>query len=541
MKDLNLDPKSILHNPLINKGSAFTEEERDSLGLHGLLPTHISTIEEQVKRRYLNFCSQTVELGRYMYLAALHDRNETLFYRLVHEHIKEMLPYIYTPTVGEASQHFSYLYHQTRGIYFPYDKQDKIDEILQNIPQKEIDVIVITDGSRILGLGDLGIGGMAIPIGKLALYTLFGGIAPERVLPITIDVGTDNPELLNDPLYLGLSHERITGQKYDAFVDLIVQGIKKRFPHVLLQWEDFSKPHARPLLDRYKDQLCTFNDDIQGTAAVSLAGILAAVKATKKTLSDQRIVIFGGGSAGMGIAELLVKAMSQLGIKDAYDRIFIIDAAGLIHDGLTQIESHHKPFIKKWGSEHKVPLSEVIEKAKPTILIGVSAQTGAFTEDLIRKMASNTAQPIIFPLSNPTSRAEATPENLLKWTKGKAIIATGSPFVPVSYEGKTYTFSQCNNVYIFPGVGLGAILSKSTKITDSMFLKAADILSSQAPILKGEGGGLFPDLTNLRDVTAKIGDAIASIAISEGFGKKSSTSAADYMWFPAYTTYQKKI
>ncbi len=527
---LTLKPSEILDNPLINKGTAFTQEERDSLGLHGLLPYHVSSIEEQVVRRYANFMERPSQLAKYTFLSSLQNRNEILFYRLVLEHISEMLPLIYTPTVGEVSLDYSLLYHQHRGIYLSYPLKDKIDEIIAHLPNPDIDVVVATDGERILGLGDVGVGGMAIPLGKLALYTLFGGIHPARSLPIMLDVGTNNQELLNNPLYIGWRHPRISGDEYYAFVDAFVKALKKRFPKVLLQWEDFAKPHARPLLEKYRGQICSFNDDIQGTAAVVLGGILSALKHNKKQLKAQKIAMLGGGSAGLGIANLIVHAMMLGGLseKEARKNFYIVDIDGLIHTKLDRIDHEQMKFahnfdeVKGWArSPHgKIALLEVIQHAKPTILIGVSAQPNAFTEDIVKTMASYTQRPIIFPLSNPTSRSEAKPEDLIRWTNGNAIIATGSPFPGVP---------QCNNVYIFPGVGLGVVASGAQQVTDEMFIRAAEVLSEHSPLLKDPQAGLFPDLEKLREVSRAI--AIAVGASAERVDRK--------MWFPDYPTYTK--
>lgn len=549
---LSLKPQEILNNPLYNKGTAFTAEERDTLKLHGLLPYHISTLEEQIERRYRNFKERRDDLAKYIFLSSLQNRNEILFYRLVHEHIAEMLPLIYTPTVGDVSLHFSLLYRQHRGIYLSYPLKDKIREIIKNLPHSEVEVIVVTDGERILGLGDVGVGGMAIPQGKLALYTLFGGIHPGRVLPIMLDVGTNNQNLLNDPLYLGWRHPRVTGAQYDEFVDLFVKEIKKHFPKVLLQWEDFAKPHARPLLEKYQDEICSFNDDIQGTAAVALSAIIGAVKLSKGKLKNQKIVMFGGGSAGIGIASLILQAMILDGSNEseALKNFYIIDIDGLVHHGLTHMDPEQRRFsrepseLKTWviADADKITLLDVVKNAKPTILIGVSAQPGVFTEEVVRTMAAQTERPIIFPLSNPTSRCEATPDNLIRWTEGKAIIATGSPFPPVKYKGEKHHIAQCNNVYIFPGLGLGVVACQSPKVTETMFVKAADILSNHAPMLKDPMAGIFPDLGTLRDVSREIAIAVVQVAQEEGLVPKSPLKEIERKvdarrWFPEYPVY----
>lgn len=533
----------ILSDPFRNKGTAFTENERDLFKLHGKLPYHVSTLDEQVERRYANFKAQTTDLAKNLFLSALHQRNEVLFYKLVSEHIAEMLPYIYTPTVGDYSVHFSYLYTEPRGLYLAYPHRDKMEEIFANLEQKDVEVIVVTDGQRILGLGDLGTGGIAIPVGKLSLYTLFGGIHPAKTLPIILDVGTDNPTLLNDPLYLGWRNKRVTGSDYDQFVDRFVKAVQKKYPKVLLQWEDFGKEHARPLLDRYRKKICSFNDDIQGTAAVSLAALLSAVKLEHSQLHEQRIVVFGGGSAGIGICEHLVGAMVASGVsrEDALKTIYVVDIHGLVHTGLPDIPPHQRPFAKPSSDSKQLDLLATIQKVHPTVLIGVSAQSGAFTEEVITTMARYTDRPIVFPLSNPTSKSEAHPADILNWTKGKAIIATGSPFADVMNQGHLVQIPQCNNVYIYPGVGLGVVASGTPEVTEKMFYKAAEILSLHSPILKSPTGALFPSLENLRAISREIAIGVVQVAQEEGLVSKADpVKLVDaVIWSPRYETYDK--
>ena len=553
--ELSMNPIDLLNTPLYNKGTAFTKEERDSFGLHGLLPFHVSTLEEQVQRRYKNFKENPDPLTKYIFLSSLQDRNEVLFYRLVIEHISEMVPLIYTPTVGDVSLHFSTLYRQHRGLYLSYPLKDKLDEMIACWPTDEVQVIVITDGERILGLGDVGVGGMAIPQGKLSLYTLFGGIHPGRTLPILLDVGTNNQQLLNDPLYLGWRHPRITGNEYYAFVDLVINAIKKRFPHILLQWEDFARPHALNLLEKYRDQICSFNDDIQGTASVALAAIFGAVKLSKSQLKDQKVAILGGGSAGLGIAELIVQAMKLEGCSEfeARKNIYIVDIDGLIHTQLPMHFPEQKKFaqdvnaLRDWDVTNltKITLLDVVKNAKPTILIGVSTQPNVFTEEIVRTMANHVEHPVIFPLSNPTSRSEAKPEDLLRWTNGKAIIATGSPFPSVDFHGKKVQIAQCNNVYIFPGIGLGVIACKTPKVTEKMFIKAAQILSEYTPMLQDPMGSLFPSLEDLRKVSREIAISVSHVAQEEGLIPKSSEQEIEgridqTMWYPEYPIYTNK-
>ena len=462
---------------------------------------------------------------------------------------------MYTPTVGDASLDYSNLYSQSRGVYISYDLKDRMQDILDNISAPQIDVIVVTDGSRILGLGDVGIGGMTIPIGKLSLYTLFGGIHPQRTLPILLDVGTDNQNLLNDPLYLGSKHPRIKGQQYDDFIEMFIQKIVKKYPEVLLQWEDFSKNHARPLLDCYRNRLCSFNDDIQGTAAVALAAILSALKATQEKLSDQKIAILGGGSAGLGIADYLVKAMKIQGLtdKEIYSKFYIVDIYGLIHTNLQGADEHQKPFAQNYASislwdvknPNYISLEDVITHAHPTILLGVSAQPQTFTQSIVEKMTSYCKRPIIFPLSNPTSRAEADPKDIVAWSQGKAIVATGSPSSAVEYKQELIPIAQCNNVYIFPGVGLGVIASKATCVPDEVFLKAATVLSEYAPILKNPKASIFPSLKDLRKIARHIGVEVARYIIDNRFSRVKNTDDVEklvdsHIWMPDYPTIKRK-
>lgn len=550
-QDSHFSSIDYLINPMLNKGTSFSFEERTKLGLHGLIPPQISTIEQQVERRYRNFLQTPSDIGKYIFLKNLQNRNEVLFYRLALEHAEEMLPYIYTPTVGDASLEYSNIYSDVRGLYISYDLKDRLDEILSNYPYQDIEAIVVTDGSRILGLGDVGIGGMTIPIGKLSLYTLFGGVHPAKTLPIILDVGTDNTQLLSDPLYLGSRHPRITGKEYDDFVDSFVKAIKKRFPKVLLQWEDFSKNHARPLLEKYREQICSFNDDIQGTAAVALAGILSALKACSKNLKDQKIAILGGGSAGLGIADYILQALVDQGLsqEEAYQRFFIVDIHGLLHTGQTITDPNQKRYAQKkdhindWKVKNSanITLQEVVENAHPSILLGVSAQPKVFTQQIIETMSKFCDRPIIFPLSNPTSKQEADPKDLITWSKGKAIVATGSPSRTIEYEGKQYPIAQCNNVYIFPGVGLGIIASKCKVVHDKMFLIAAQTLAEHSPTLKDPNQSLFPRLKDLRSVARKVGIEIVKYAFKMKLAQVEQEDPAAVVdkniWFPDYKSF----
>ncbi|MBM3201125.1 MAG: NAD-dependent malic enzyme [Chlamydiae bacterium] len=514
----------LLRSPLLNKGTAFSLQERETFHLQGLLPHHISDIEEQVKRRYQNFSSKLRNIDKYQFLSSLQNRNEILFYRLVIEHIDEMLPFIYTPTVGEASVDYSLHYYQSRGLYISHDLRHSLDQLFSQVDGKNVDVIVITDGGRILGLGDMGVGGMAICVGKLALYTLFGGISPYRVLPILLDVGTNNDMLLKDPLYLGVRHQRISGEEYDQFVDQVVHSIKKHCPNALLQWEDFPREHAYKLYHRYQKTLCSFNDDIQGTATVSLAALLSGLRMAERDFYNEKICILGAGSAGLGIAELLVDYAVSKGLsrEQMYENIFFVDTEGLVQNSYSRLTDELKPFVKE-GKESFMSLEDVVREYPITTLIGVSTNKGSFTKSIVKRMLKYTKKPIIFPLSNPTEKAEADPKDLLKWTDNKAIIATGSPFENIA---------QCNNVLVFPAIGLAASAVRMKEIPKESFLIAAQVLSSQA---KDE---LFPPFSQLRAVTRTMAYAIAKDAIERGIAQEHienlESCIESAMWFPNY-------
>jgi malate dehydrogenase (oxaloacetate-decarboxylating) len=539
----------LLEAPLLNKGSVFSAAERREFGLRGLLPPHSAAPEEQLARTYANYRRSSSDMERYLYLADLQDRNETLFYCLLREHITEMLPIIYTPVVGDACLRYSHIYHRPRGLYIGYDDRDAIDELLSHVVSSQIDVIVVTDGERILGLGDLGVGGMGIPIGKLALYTLCAGIHPATTLPIALDVGTNNRDLLDDPLYLGGHHERIRGAEYDAFIEAFVQAVMRRFPNVLLQWEDFSQQNARRLLDRYRDRLCTFNDDIQGTGAVTLAGLLAAVDMTNSTLIDQRIVMFGAGSAATGIADQLIAAMVADGHSEQQARstIWLLDSKGLVHTGRTNLEPGKQPYAQPvervadllQADPNQITLTDAVALIKPTILIGTAAQPGVFSEAIVREMARHVERPIIFALSNPTSKSEAVPADLIAWTDGRALVATGSPFAPVSYGGRTFQIGQCNNVFIFPGVGLGVIASGARRVSDAMFVAAARALSAFSPARNDPTASLYPTVERVRAVSRQVALAVGAQAQRESLAEETSAEELERrvdaaMWTPRY-------
>ena len=525
--------RELIDEPLWNKGTAFTEEERRELGLYGLLPPHVESLEEQVSRSYDAYLTRETDLDRHVYLRAVQDVNEVLFYRLVVDHLAEMMPIIYTPTVGLGCQTFSEIYRRPRGLFVPYPHRDVMEEMLRNYGSSEIEAIVVTDGERILGLGDQGAGGMGIPIGKLSLYVACGGIHPRKTLPILLDVGTNNQERIEDPHYIGWKHERITGDEYIAFVDSFVAAVKKVWPHVLLQFEDFAFQHATPLLARYRDQLCMFNDDVQGTASVALATLLSATAAAGSSLREQRIAILGGGSAGCGIAEQIVAAMVEEGRSDqeARERIYVVDRGGLLDDKMPGLSAFQQPLARpqsslaEWprtGPENSISLLDVMRQAKPGVLIGVSGQPGLFTEEIIREMAAHADQPIIFPLSNPTSRMEAAPADLLAWTQGRARIATGSPIDPVQMDGRTYPIAQCNNTYIFPALGLGIIASGACRVSDEMIRAAARALAQAAPSLHDPEGPLLPPLPEIRDVSRDIAFAVGSQAQRQDYAPKTS-------------------
>jgi len=545
---------NLLDAPLINKGTAFTQTERTRFGLHGLLPGELETLEQQVVRAYEAYQRKDDDLERHIYLRALQDTNEVLFYKLLLDHIEEMTPIVYTPTVALACEQFSHIYRRPRGLFISYPLRDSFTELLRNRPNKDVDVIVVTDGERILGIGDQGAGGLGIPIGKLSLYTLIGGIRPERTLPIVLDVGTNNSERLNDPEYLGWRHERITGQAYFDFVDQFVQAVKQELPGTCLQWEDFATPHARPILQRYRDELLTFNDDIQGTAAVALGAALGAVKVTGKSLKDQQIVMLGAGSAGIGVADGLRAAMKGEGLTEdeAQSRFWVIDKNGLLHSGRKDLTSEQLVYAQPEGrvsawprtSNGHIGLADVIGQIRATILIGLSTVGGAFSEPIVREMARKVERPIIFPLSNPTSKSEAKAEDLIGWTDGRALVASGSPFAPVSYKGRKIPIAQCNNVYIFPAMGLGVVASGARRVTEPMMLAAARALAANSPALKDPSASLLPPLPDIRRVAADIALAVGIEAQRGGVAPKLSEDelrrrVQETQWTPTYPNFAK--
>jgi malate dehydrogenase (oxaloacetate-decarboxylating) len=558
--EVSLAGHALLDYPLLNKGMAFTDEERREFDLLGLLPPRVSKAEEQLARNYANYRRQESDIQRYIYLMSLQDRNETLFYRLLQEHIHEMMPIIYTPVVGAACQLYSHIYRRPRGIYVSYRNRGEVRQMLANAPDRDVAVIVVTDGERVLGLGDLGVGGMGIPVGKLSLYTLCAGIHPATTLPIFLDVGTDNQELLKDPLYIGWRRERVRGREYDEFIEEFIEAVVEIFPSALLQWEDFARHNAKRLLDKYRDRLCSFNDDIQGTGAVTLAGLLSAVKSVGERLSDQRIAMFGAGSAATGIADQIVAAMISEGCsaQEAKSKLWLIDVAGLIHTGRAGVEELSRPFaqpqaaIEAWpvADRDRIMLPDVVKCVRPTALIGTAAQPGAFTEEIVREMARHVARPIIFPLSNPTSRCEATPADLLAWTEGRAIVATGSPFSdvsgPATGDGKPRKIGQCNNAYIFPGVGLGVIGSRARRVNQAMFVAAARALGEMSPASSDPMASLFPDLNDIRKVSRQVAIAVGMEAQASGLAEMTSREelerrVKERMWSPKYFRYRRRV
>jgi malate dehydrogenase (oxaloacetate-decarboxylating) len=544
----------LLNDPLLNKGTAFTEEERDSFELHGLLPPNVANLGEQVDRRIQAFRRLPSDFARYVFLRGLQDSNEVLFYAVLASNLAEMLPVVYTPTVGLGCQEFSQSFRKPRGLFLSVPHMARMSRILSNPRFDAVEAIVVTDGERILGLGDQGAGGMGIPIGKLALYTACGGLYPSSTLPIMLDVGTNNSQCLADPLYVGWRHERVRGNTYDDFVAAFVHAVNERWPHILLQWEDFARDNATRLLDCYRDRLCTFNDDIQGTAVVATGTLLAAVNVTGIPLSHHRIVVLGGGSAGIGISSLLLKAILAEGLpaSEARARFYVVDRDGLLVEGMSGLLDFQAPFaqpratVAQWHLDKpgRISLMDVARNARPTVLIGVSGQPGGFPEEVVRAMAGFTQQPIIFPLSNPTSRCEATPSDVFAWTGGRAVIGTGSPFPPVVKDGVRVRVDQTNNAYVFPGIGLGSIAVQAQRITDGMLMAAARALAAASPSKLDPKANLLPPVTDLREVSYHVAVAVALQAQAEGLAETMSRDKVEAavrakMWTPVYPPYRR--
>jgi len=553
--EIDLTGYDLINKPMLNKGTAFTEAERDEFRLHGLLPPNVGTLDEQTARRLKVLRAFETDFERYAFLRDLQDTNETLFYTLLVRHLEEMLPLVYTPTVGEGCQRFSEIWRKPRGVFLSYPNQHRIREILADARFDRTRVIVVSDGERILGLGDQGAGGMGIPIGKLSLYTACAGIHPDATLPIQLDVGTNNQDRLADPLYVGWRHERVQGDEYDAFVEEFVAAVSERWPDVLLHWEDFAGANAGRLLERYRDRLCTFNDDIQGTAAAATGTLLSAINVTGVPLTEQRIALLGAGSAGTGIASLLLRAMIDGGLSEAEARrrFYAVDRDGLLVEGMPGITAaqalivQDRQAVASWTLQkpNEIGLLDVVSNAKPTVLIGVSGQGGAFTEPVVRRMAQHVDRPVIFPLSNPTSRSEATPEQILAWTEGRALIGTGSPFAPVDYDGRTVTIDQTNNSYIFPGVGLGILAASARRVTDTMFMAAGRALADLSPTKADKKGRLLPPVHRLREVSVAVATAVARQAQADGVADSCSPDGlamriAANIWEPQYRPYRKR-
>lgn len=542
---------NLLNNSRLNKGTAFTNGERDAFALHGLLPPHVSTLEHQQKRRHDGLTELPTPLEKYSFLRDLQDNNETLFYSLITHNIEEMLPIVYTPTVGEGCQQFSEVFRKARGLFLSYPNKDLIDKIFSHPRYDSIKCIVVSDGERILGLGDQGAGGMGIPIGKMALYTALAGIPPQYCLPILLDVGTDNEERLADPLYIGWRQHRIRGQQYDDFIETFVSAVKRRWPNVLLQWEDFAGVNATRLLERYRNQLCTFNDDIQGTAAMATGTLLSAINVTGIPMKDQKIVFLGFGGTGHGIAQLIRAALRDTGLsdKEAGERIYAVDRYGLLVEGGKELSVDQQSFARKqseiarWKVDNpaEIGLLDVVRNVKPTALIGVSTQKGAFTEEIVRTMAKYTERPVIFPLSNPTTHSEAIPQDLLDWTDGRALIGTGSPFAPVTVNGRDIIIDQTNNSYIFPGMALGIISASAQRVSDGMIKAAALALAACSPAKENKMANLLPPLSSLRSISLEVAKAVGKQAILEGLAGVDEAAfekeLAANVWEPVYTTY----
>jgi malate dehydrogenase (oxaloacetate-decarboxylating) len=538
---------ALLFDALRTKGTAYTQAERREFGLLGLLPIAEKTLDQQVEHCWNEFSTRRDGLDKHIYLRALQDRNEVLFYRVLSDHISETMPIVYTPTVGEACQRFSEIYRRPRGLFVSYPDRENLREVLRNRPMHDIDVIVVTDGQRILGLGDQGIGGMGIPIGKLSLYTLIGGIDPARTLPIVLDVGTDNVELLEDPQYLGWRHRRIDDDEYYAFIDDFVKTVHEELPNVLLQWEDFATAHALPILERYRDKLLTFNDDIQGTAAVTLGALHGAAKVAGRPLSQQQVVMLGAGSAGIGVLEMVHQQMVTEGLSAlaASERIWVVDVVGLLTDDRTDLSVGQRKFaqpagrVSDWGLSGPAQLADVVHNVEAGVLLGLSTAAGAFTEEIVRELAGKTERPIIFPLSNPTSRAEAHPAELDAWTDGRALVATGSPFAPLHRDGVQRPIAQCNNAYIFPAMGLAVTAAQATRVTNEMMRSAAAALGDASPALADPNRPLLPAWSDIPEIAVRIANVVAVQAVADGVAPKRSpeelaTRIADVRWTPVY-------
>jgi malate dehydrogenase (oxaloacetate-decarboxylating)(NADP+) len=536
----------LLHDPIRNKGTAFSAEERRLLGLRGLLPPRVSTEDLQVRRIMENLRAKNTDLERYILLSALQDRNENLFYKVIMDHLKELMPIIYTPTVGEACQKFGHIFRRPRGLYLSADDRGDLSRIMDNWPHRDVRVIVVTDGERILGLGDLGADGMGIPIGKLSLYTACAGIHPTNCLPITLDVGTENDDLLNDPLYIGLPRRRLRGEDYDSFIDEFVRAVKDKFPRAVLQFEDFANRNAFRLLRTYRDRMTVFNDDIQGTASVTLAGLLSALRLTGQDLTDQRVLFYGAGEAGIGIGDLLTTALVSQGLslEEARRRSWFMDSKGLVVASRKDLAEHKLRFAH--AADGTADLVEAIDQIRPTALIGVSGQPGTYTRPVVERMAELNERPIVFALSNPTSKSECTARQAYTWSKGQCVFASGSPFDVVEYEGRTFVPGQANNAYIFPGLGLGLIVSGATRVPDELFAVAAKALAEIVSEHDLGLGRIFPSLARIREVSTHIAVAVAERVYELGLEsvdrpENLTVAVTDSMYQPDYPDYAESV
>jgi malate dehydrogenase (oxaloacetate-decarboxylating) len=546
--------RSVLTHPMLNRGTAFTPEQRQALGLQGLLPSGVSMLEGQLRRVYAQYRRQPSDLAKNVMLGNMRDRNEVLFYRLLADHLEEMLPIVYTPTVGKAIEQYSHEYRRPRGVFLDVNHPEDVEESLRNygLDADDVDLLVATDSEGVLGIGDQGVGGIDISIGKLAVYIAAAGFHPRRVIPVVLDMGTDNLRLLNDEMYIGNRHARVRDERYDELIDAYVAAASKLFPHAMLHWEDFGASNARRILNKYASQVCTFNDDMQGTAAVVLAAAFAGVKAAGTQMRDQRVVIHGAGTAGIGIADMMRDVMIQEGLseQEATRRFWAIDSRGLLADNYSgALRDFQEPYLRPadeiatWPRRpgDSITLADVVANANPTMLIGTSTQSGAFTEAIVRHMASTVDRPIIMPLSNPTSKAEAVPEDLIRWTDGRALVATGSPFPPVNHGGRTYTIAQSNNALVFPGLGLGVAVVRARRITDAMIAAAADAVAAfTSPT--GPGAALLPPVTDLRTVSAAVAIAVAQAAEEQGVAEQPLTDPVKQihqaMWRPEYPSFE---
>lgn len=545
--ETSITGKPLLTLPQLNKSTAFTQEERQAFGLLGKLPHRIETLEEQVERAYQQYASYKTRMQQNIYLNNLHDKNQILFYKLLSCHLGDMLPTIYTPIVGTAVKRFSHEYRQPRGLYIAHTDKDWLEDIVSNRSNPEIDIIVVTDGEGVLGIGDQGIGGMDIPVAKLMVYTLCGGIDPSRTLPVFLDVGTNNPDLLADPLYLGCRHPRIDTAQYDDFIDTFVATIHRHFPHAFLHWEDFGRSNARRILDKYEQSLCTFNDDIQGTGAVALAALLAACDLSHIPLDEHRIVVFGAGSAGTGISDQLVDAMVRRGLSEeaALQRFWLIDRNGLLQDTDTELTEAQQRYARKATATPLDNLVDIVREVKPTILIGCSAQTGAFSEEVIKLMSEFCQYPVIFPLSNPDEKCEALPADIIKWSEGRALIATGTAFPPVEYQNRHIQIAQCNNALIFPGIGLGVLAVHAKQLSKGMLWAAAQALSDLSPARKDSSLPLLPSLNEAQSAARYIALVVAEAAINEGLATRHQSDNLEQVieelfWKPEYLPFKKR-